>query len=289
MSTRSISSDRLEAAFSAIAEESRIRILRALWKIDESNVSFSDLRKQTGISDSGQFNYHLDKLCPRFVRGHDDGYELTYAGKQVIGAAVAGTYTDTDVTVDAIEVGDCWDCGGTLGLRYERGYLTAECLDCDTVLIGELPAPPLIAANYENTELLAVFNHILLKHLYVVTLGFCIRCGGVTEKSLVDGTEQDWGSEGQVYVHTECPFCRHDFHSFVQVEVVNHPAVTEFLFDHGIDIRNTPLWKNNWLKKSHAELIDRDPLRTQIVISIEGDSLELLVNESLEVTAYTTE
>lgn len=289
MSDHSIPGDRLEAAFGGLAEESRVRILRALWEMDEPSASFSELHDQTGIKDSGQFNYHLDKLRPGFVRKHNDGYALTYAGKQVIGAAVAGTYTDTDVTVDTIEIRECWHCGGTFGLRYDRGYLIVECLDCDAMLINGLPAPPVIAANYESEELLEVFNQILLKHLQTMNRGFCILCGGVTEKSIVRDMEPAWASENHLHTRIECHSCGKESYSVVGVEVMDHPVVIEFLFDHGIDIRNTPIWENDWLGEPHAEVTQENPLRIQTVVELEGDRLELVLDESLDVIDYDRE
>jgi hypothetical protein len=88
--------DDLEAAFSLVANELRFQILQALWeaqRTDELPVPFSELFDSVEVGDSGQFNYHLDKLVPRFVRDADDGYELTFAGEQVIGAAASGVYT----------------------------------------------------------------------------------------------------------------------------------------------------------------------------------------------------
>jgi hypothetical protein len=93
-------------AFSLLGHELRIGIVRALWRAGDDEVSFSKLRERAGMPDSGQFNYHLGELVGTFVRESEEaeGYELTYAGRQVIGAILDGTYTKR-ASLDAFEIG----------------------------------------------------------------------------------------------------------------------------------------------------------------------------------------
>lgn len=79
-------------ALTALGNEHRIEILRVLADADEP-LAFSDLRKSIGMDDTGRFNYHLTKLCGRFVRTTDSGYELGHAGERVVLAA-AGLDSD---------------------------------------------------------------------------------------------------------------------------------------------------------------------------------------------------
>jgi len=69
--------------FSLLSDETRVRILVALSQAADDPVSFSDLRSRVGVDDSGQFNYHLDRLCERLVTKTDDGYLLTDSGEAV--------------------------------------------------------------------------------------------------------------------------------------------------------------------------------------------------------------
>lgn len=73
-------------ALSALANKHRIEILRVLAEADEP-LAFSDLRESVGMYDTGRFNYHLTKLCGRFVRTIDGEYELGHAGERVVLAA----------------------------------------------------------------------------------------------------------------------------------------------------------------------------------------------------------
>lgn len=45
-----------------------------------TTLRFSRLRDRVGVEDSGQFNYHLGKLCGRLVERTEEGYRLTPAG-----------------------------------------------------------------------------------------------------------------------------------------------------------------------------------------------------------------
>jgi hypothetical protein len=77
--------ERATEAFATLGNETRLSILLALWEAYEpfvatNAVAFSELRERVGMRDSGQFNYHLDKLRGHFVRKTDAGYELRRAG-----------------------------------------------------------------------------------------------------------------------------------------------------------------------------------------------------------------
>jgi DNA-binding HxlR family transcriptional regulator len=45
-----------------------IRTAMVLELADAGPLSFSELRERVGVTDSGRFNYHLEKLVGRFVR-----------------------------------------------------------------------------------------------------------------------------------------------------------------------------------------------------------------------------
>jgi DNA-binding HxlR family transcriptional regulator len=67
------------AAFELLSDETRIGIVRELSR--SGKLRFSTLRERVGTEDSGQFNYHLERLRGGLVRKTDGGYELTRAGR----------------------------------------------------------------------------------------------------------------------------------------------------------------------------------------------------------------
>lgn len=69
--------------FTLLSDETRVRILVALSEASECPLRFSELRSRVGVADSGQFNYHLDRLRGRLVVKTEDGYALTETGRAV--------------------------------------------------------------------------------------------------------------------------------------------------------------------------------------------------------------
>lgn len=75
-----------DQALSLLSSETRIEILRVLASADEEVVPFSILRKRVGIEDSGQFNYHLNRLAGHYIHHTTDGYALCQAGTDALEA-----------------------------------------------------------------------------------------------------------------------------------------------------------------------------------------------------------
>jgi hypothetical protein len=270
----------LEAAFSLVANEIRFQVLQALWEAqqaDELPVPFSKLFDSVNVNDSGQFNYHLDKLVPRFVRDVENGYELTFAGEQVIGAAASGIYTDTDVTIDAIDVGACPDCEAAIEARYEGGRLEVGCADCDLVITDGLPAPPVLAASHDPDALPRVFSQLLLTRCQKVTRGFCQHCGGRIEPTL------DTESWDEPRVRQACQACGVEMGMTVEAVVLDHPAVVSFLYEDGIDLRETLIWDLDWLFDTEVTIPSEDPPCIELTMSRDGERLELTLDETLSV------
>lgn len=85
-----------DEAFVALGDETRIQALQVLGR-SESPLSFTDLRKRVGMSDPGQFNYHLDNLRGHFVRQVGDDYALRESGSRVVQAVLSGSVTGSTV------------------------------------------------------------------------------------------------------------------------------------------------------------------------------------------------
>jgi len=305
--------DDLHEAFGLVASEARFDILRALWdetKGDDA-VQFSTLRERTGIRDSGQFNYHLDKLQPRFVRNVEDGYTLSYAGKQVIGAAVSGVYTDADATaIGTMTVGDCPMCDGTMTAEYETGTVDIGCAECDLMLSEGMAAPPVIAATHDEANLPKVLSRHLMNELESLNNGFCQLCGGGIDRLLdvpaVSDGEPDASSErgdapegdetgdrseddDHLNIRWECRACGNETRGTVGSVIITDPLVPAFLIEHGIDVRERPVWELDWLFDGDAELRETDPVRVEATVSVDDERLVLTLNENLDVVESTRE
>jgi hypothetical protein len=287
MAEETIASGEFEDALTAIAEASRISILQALWETDDRVASFSEIRTATGISDSGKFNYHLDKLQPEFVRKREEGYELTAAGRKIIGAAVSGSYTDNDVTLEPLDVEECPECGDSLQAQYRHGVVNVACASCDMTVTNRLMAPPVLAANADPEDLPQLFSRLLITKAQMSNRGFCTLCGGQVERTLV----QDFADTGEPVANVpvvgmSCRECGFGTTQIVGALVLDHPAVIGFLFDQGVDIRETPIWEFDWLAEDHAAITSEDPLRIDVTVEEGTETIDLTLDEDFSVRSY---
>ena len=277
-----------------VANDLRVEILQALWerrREDESPISFSTLRAAVGVDDSGRFNYHLDTLVPEFVRNVEDGYELTYAGRRLVGAAVSGAYTDADVTTEPTPVGSCPSagCEGRQMAAYDAGSLVIECDTCETTITDGLMAPPILLAAHDITAEPDRVGAFLRTQVRRITEGFCPLCDGPLESTVAaldsgtDATELDPAAD----VLDECRACGFTGHSLLGLHVADHPAVVSFLHEHGVDYR-APVWEQDWLLSADATVASEDPPRVELRLGGPDDE-RLVVTVDPTATVRGTE
>jgi DNA-binding transcriptional ArsR family regulator len=271
------------AAFGAVANETRLAILRALWETDDPR-SFSDLRSAVGVRDSGRFNYHLGELVGRFVReaagteDHDGGYKLTYAGRQVVGAVHSGVYGDA-ASLDPLEAGPCPECDATLLATYEDETVDVTCQGCG-ITVTRFGAPPTLLRGFDREELPLAFSHWVQSLMERTRRGFCPQCSGRVRPGLARELQETVGLYGARF---DCEVCDATVMGALGVVVFDHPAVVRFHADHGIDLRETPVWTVPWLLDEPATVESEDPLRVRLDAEIDGDRLVLTLDESLAV------
>lgn len=269
-----------DEAFEQLSDQTRLAILRALFDADGA-VSFSELRDAAGVRDSGQFNYHLEKVTGAFVRKTDDGYELTASGNHVVGAILAGRYTKTvqgePIVIDA----ECPSCGHSLASYFDEEYVRIACTDCDRNVIS-LEIPPGAFEEYPREDWPEVAERWTRQELQMVTEGFCPICHGPT-------TGRIERNRGQIYddfvasVHFTCERCGNETHGNAEICVLPHPAVIALYHDHGRDLRSIPIWRLDWTVRPCATVVAESPLRIEIPIELDAERLVVTVNESAEV------
>lgn len=106
-------------AFSVLGNETRMEILQALGEADKP-VSFSELRDRVGMRDSGNFNYHLDKLTGHFLGRTEVGYTLRQAGRRVIEAVLSGAVTDVPELEPTQIERSCFYCDAPIKVAYDE-------------------------------------------------------------------------------------------------------------------------------------------------------------------------
>jgi ribosomal protein L37AE/L43A len=308
-----------EAVFELLGNEIRMGILRALWEAydplsTENAVSFSDLYEAVPVSDSGQFNYHLDKLRGRYVERTEGGYQFRPVGLRLVqsviaGAGQEGTFEPTDIAVD------CRRCGGDTRLIYDGGRVYHVCTDCgghfesdeypEGTLWGKSLSPAGVA-NRSPEELFATLTFLDWPISARLTGNVCPRCSGVLEQSLAVCYDHEHGDEEPcpncgysepIRAHWVCAACKHHATGSISGVVKNHPAVISFLYDHDVDFgypystnEFDTVVENERLKAELTygqDLVSTDPLRVRVTVEHDGDELVLVLDENLSVLDVT--
>jgi uncharacterized Zn finger protein len=274
-------------AFSLLANEDRVDILLTLGDATEfgevRTLSFSELRREVDVADSGRFNYHLDQLVGPFVKEEPDGYGLTYPGVLVHGAVRAGTLTDRS-HVEPFETGEtCPACGGTLEGAYRDQLLRVSCVDCGT-LMGKLHVPP-GARRAGADHLLRAGYGFVLREAVVIREGICPNCGDelrhdfVTEERAAEGRDLP----GATVLH-RCEGCGFFVHSTAALTLLVHPEVVSFFADHGVDLLAGRLDEPGLTEGGDAvEVRSRDPWRVAVTATAGDEALEVVLDGDLDV------
>jgi DNA-binding transcriptional ArsR family regulator len=284
--TRLIETAAPEEAFAALADGTRIDILRALWDAEDHRATFSELRTAVGAADSGGFNYHLGELVDRFVRKTDDGYELTLAGIRVNGAIAAGAYTAGE-PMEPIRLDEtCPACDGAQTLHYEGERVRVDCETCE--LASTAGVPPGVFAGYDRGEIPAVADRYFRTILSQVGDGFCWFCEGRTDPvvgPLGEQLDEEVPAELAALpaVLFTCRRCGSEITADLGAALLDHPAVVAFHHEHGLDIRERPFWAAGAWDTDRTRFRERDPVRAELSYHAGGDTLTLVVDGELTV------
>lgn len=262
-----------DEAFELLAHETRVRTVEALAAANTA-ISFSDLRGRVGVDDPGQFNYHLSRLDGQFVASVDDGYELTAAGKRVVGAVRSGAYTgelDGETTVlDA----SCLSCGGGMEIRFRAEGVRITCRDCGfDYTHADVPAG--VVADLSPHEAARRVERYLSTRQASAIRGFCPNCEGRMNSRVRLPSDDDappWlADSADPVVQFRCGRCGENWHSILPIVVATHPVVAGFLHEHGVNVRKTPNWEFGWLGDP-VTVRSTDPLR--VAVTARADDAE---------------
>ncbi|MFC7202609.1 winged helix-turn-helix domain-containing protein [Haloferax namakaokahaiae] len=281
--TSEIIDSETEAAFSLLADETRLSILRVLADSPHERLTFSQLRERVGVADSGRFNYHLGKLTDLFVKKSEGGYELRLAGWMVVGAILAGSYTRGESIGPVPVSAPCAICGGSVEATYADETVAIACADCDAHYTSA-SIPPGVFEGHDDAELPDVADMYTRSVFSQARLGFCSRCHGRIEPRLVTETNEllMHDCEGPTAAYT-CERCHDEHVSSVHLAFIDHPAVVSFYYDHDVDLTQPHLWGSAWRTKPVVELESEDPLRARVEFTVGEETLTLVADEDLEV------
>ncbi len=305
---------RASEAFSILNDETRLAILLALWEAFDpfaatNAVPFSDLRERVGMRDSGQFNYHLNKLTGHFVQKTDDGYTLRRAGHQLVQAVISGTGIQEPALEQTEIDNECGFCGAPTAVVYQDERLYIVCTECEGFFTGNdhpegsLTGATLDPAGFTNRtpeEMLRTALTAGYRDILSAIEGICDACSGPIERSLhicdehaADGVCDNCGRRFAIMARFRCPVCKNHHNLPPRSMVAQHPAVIAFYYDHGIssqyevdDFESFQQW-GNLIGEHDQELVSEDPVRIRVTIQYEGDELHLTLDEHLDVIDVT--
>jgi len=268
------------AAFAALSDPLRVEILRALnahrRETGEHVAGFAALRKRVGVRDSGRFRYHLDELREHFVEKIETGeYRLTNAGRQVVAAIVAGTYTEVVSLGPETLDSTCPACGTAAVARYESGHCTVTCGN-DHALFQWAVAPNAAA----DATLPAVVDLAELLAFQAIKLAIAGRCARCFERVDPAVTVDD----DRPVFRAVCEVCGGRAVGPATFPLVVDPAVAAFCRDHGLSLREDHVWEFPFVTdESAVASVETDPVRVTYDVALHDDRLRATVDDEGQV------
>jgi hypothetical protein len=286
-------------AFALLGNATRISILQALWEgytpyAADNAVPFSDLYDQVGISDTGNFNYHLGKLTGHFIQQTDNGYKLTAPGFDIVQSVIAGVTIRNPILEPTVIDATCGRCNSPIEIVYEDGTIWAQCTECtgywpqkEGGILG-FSIPPEGLRNRTPDQIFDATIAYSIHRFGAMSDGVCPECSGGVDASLTvcEGHDTSDGFCGACGFHYQgilefiCNSCKFAWRSPSWAPVHHYPALISFYYDHGVD--HDP---NSWeaIKRSlewREELLSTDPVRLQIIVPYENNELLVVLDET---------
>jgi hypothetical protein len=312
-------------AFELLGHEIRMGIVEELADCRRDNwfwlgMRFAELRKAVGVRDAGKFSYHLDQLQPQFVVKDGEEYKLTYAGMRVAGAITAGTYTESEAGRETELDANCL-CGESLVARYDYEYCRIYCPTHGD--LGGTTLPPGAAADRTLQSLVRIVARESRRAVEKAKHGVCPHCWGSMAAAIpapdvmpdpetgrrlddwedafrtrfnADGTDlaaDDSSAAGVpdadpavLMAQFDCKRCGMTIWWPAMLCVLDHPAVVSFCYDHGIDVRETPLPSLPFMWFGAISVESVDPLRIAVDAELDDERLTVRLDDTATVVDH---
>ena len=275
------------AVFALLGDETRLEILAALFESGARTSSFSTLHDRVGIRDSGQFNYHLSQLVPRFVSKVDDGYRLTSAGRRVARAVEAGYYTGS-AEIESFETDGCCPLCGSHGLvaAYTDEQFRVDCEACGGAVI-RVRAPPTLVRGRTPREALAAFDRwstTRVTHAHEHEL--CPHCGGPVERDVRWHTAMERFEAVPVF---ECRVCSGSTVTSFGALARTEPLVRAFADHNDLAFDCCYYWEIPQLVTDRHLEVSEEPWRATLAFPADDVVCRITFDESHAVVRTETE
>lgn len=296
-------------AFAVLGNEIRMEILQVLGKAGGA-LPFSELRERVGVSDSGQFNYHLDKLTGHFLKQTDKGYELRRAGARIIESILSGAVTETPMLEPTVIEEPCFLCGEPLEVSFHEERLEMYCTGCAGLFgeanrtgewqsdpthgyLGYLPLPPAGVRGRTPRELFHaawVWGNLEIQSM---ASGVCPRCSA-TMDSTIDVCTEHYPTEGlcdhcdrrkAINLGFTCTNCIFEGGGAFVIGLVATTELLAFLVGNGLNPVNpdSPSAVDKVHNTFEEEVLSTDPLKVHITFECGGSTIGLTVDDDLAV------
>ncbi|MFB6197529.1 MAG: ArsR family transcriptional regulator [Halobacteriaceae archaeon] len=279
----------IEDPFAIVGNEIRAEIIRIFGdrrfeQRSRPEMSFSEIQSAISVDiHSSQFNYHLQRLVGNFLEGTDDGYQLRPEGHALYKTLIAGTF-DRRSSATSRDAGfECHFCPGEVKAIFEAGLVRIVCPDCAHMY--DVATIPPGAVEEEGTSLAQVARYNHHKHL-AFARGTCPTCGNRPRVEMLQpqATPFEGDDRGKVAVHALCEYCSDERYLSVGEALLADSILIAFCHDHGLDVLATPLWELEFAATDRFVTVhSTDPWRVGLDISLDSDTLELIVDESLTI------
>ncbi|MDQ2050088.1 winged helix-turn-helix domain-containing protein [Natronolimnohabitans sp. A-GB9] len=270
-------------AFSLLGHEIRLEILLALLEdwvaIYTEPKSYAELMEAVGIRDSGKFNYHLEQLRGIYVRKVDDGYVPTASATALYRAVLAHRPTETFALEPTPIDADCPVCGSGAVLRYERGFVSIDCDDCEE-WVGFTYSLPQRAFDRQDVDaVLEVLDARVRHDLAIARRGQCPDCAGeIAVDPRIEAVDDD-----AHWMAFECSTCSFVLGIDLLSATVTDDRVAMALRELGIDPHQY-LWE---LPAGTVRLESRDPTRLTVDLDGETGTVTVVVDEEVAIATVT--
>jgi len=302
-----------DEAFALLGDETRLDIVRELGAADDP-LAFSALHDRVDVRDSGQFNYHLEKLVGHFVAKTDGGYRLSRAGRRVVEAILSGAVTEEPGLERTAIDETCRYCGADVEIVWRSGSLEMYCTECagrygnragdgelpgDGGYLGRMPLPPAGLQDRTPDEVLQAAWAWGGLEILAMSAGICPRCSATVDRTVDVCADHD-ASEGlcptcealhRVTVGVECGNCIFTSGGDFAIVLLANTDLLAFLADHGnnpvLPASSAALYR---ILGDYAEAVhSTDPFHASFTFTAGADTITLTVDDDLEVVSVQRE
>lgn len=289
-------------AFEALANETRLAILLALWEArdpgpplsepTDTPLSFSELYDRVEYDTPANFSYHLKKLVGPFVeRTEDERYRLTTAAQRLVSTLLAGTLSEyPELEGEPID-DECHRCGGQVVIDYRDKVLSKRCPACEAAgddrgLISNVHRPAAAMPGRSPSEFWWQTVTWLRYRGLSMAAGSCPDCSGPVSVSLHACPEHEPGVEEPceecglfdgVRSLFVCDLCANHYRSPGWAPMFASVPVRLFFYEHGVDFLSEPT-KRVVDAVRRTEVRSHDPLLVDLTLELEGDRVEVTLD-----------